>query len=65
MITYLTIGLIQMIMLDLLVDYLERVRQVSDVRKDLGIVSRIVGIIIWPVGLIIFLTAFIKTYFKK
>ena len=65
MITYLTIGLIQMIMLDLLVDYLERVRQVSDVRKDLGIVSRIVGIIIWPVGLIIFLTAFITTYFKK
>jgi hypothetical protein len=54
-----------MIALELLVDYLEHVRGISDVRKDLGLGSRIIGIIIWPIGLIIFLTAFITTYFKK
>jgi hypothetical protein len=65
MITYLSIGLILMIALELLVDYLEKVRGVSDVRKDLKLSGRIIGILIWPIGLIIFLSAFIKTYFKK
>ncbi len=65
MMTYLLIGLILMIALELLVDYLEKVRGVSDVRKDLKLSGRIIGILIWPIGLIIFLSAFIKTYFKK
>tara|TARA_A100001201_G_C3989197_1_gene171058 strand:+ start:228 stop:428 length:201 start_codon:yes stop_codon:yes gene_type:complete len=65
MITYLSIGLLLMIALELLVDYLEKVRGVSDVRKDLKLSGRIIGILIWPIGLIIFLSAFIKTYFKK
>ena len=65
MMTYLLIGLILMIGLELLVDYLEKVRGISDVRKDLKLSGRIIGILIWPIGLIIFLSAFIKTYFKK
>jgi hypothetical protein len=65
MITYFLIGLVLMIALELLVDYLEHVRGISDVRKDLKLSGRIIGILIWPIGLIIFLTAFIKTYFKN
>ena len=65
MMTYLLIGLILMIALELLVDYLEKVRGISDVRKDLKLSGRMIGILIWPIGLIIFLTAFIKTYFKN
>ena len=65
MITYILIGVILMAALDLLVDYLENVRRIYGVRKDLGIGGRIMGILIWPIGLIIFLTAFIKEKFKK
>ena len=35
MMTYFLIGLVLMIALELLVDYLEHVRGISDVRKDL------------------------------
>ena len=65
MITYFLIGLVLMIALELLVDYLEHVRSISDIRKDLKLSGRMIGILIWPIGLIIFLTAFIKTYFKN
>jgi len=63
--TYLFLGTITMVGLELCVDYLDKKVKVPNIRKELGLGGRIMGIIIWPVGLIIFLTALIKTYFKK
>ena len=62
---YLFLGTISMVALELLVDYLDTKIKVPNIRKELGLGGRIMGIIIWPVGLTIFLTAFIKTKFKK
>jgi predicted PurR-regulated permease PerM len=65
MMTYFLIGLVLMIALELLVDYLEHVRGISDVRKDLKLSGRIMCVLIWPIGLLVFLIGFIKTKFKK
>ena len=34
-------------------------------KESWGGMERIICVIIWPVGVIVFFTAFIKTYFKK
>jgi hypothetical protein len=63
--TYLFLGTITMVALELSVDYIENTLKVQDIRREMGVGGRIIGILIWPVGLIIFLTALIKTHFKK
>ena len=64
MMTYFLIGLVLMIALELLVDYLEHVRGISDVRKDLTAGSRFMGILIWPIGMVVFVYNYIQTRYN-
>jgi uncharacterized membrane protein len=61
MITYILIGVVVMIAFELLCDYLQKAMNVR-LTVDLGMAGRLLGIIFWPIYLIIFIVAFIKTY---
>ena len=62
---YILTGVVLMAALDYLVDWMEDSAGMKDIRKDLGLGGRVLGILIWPIGLVIFLTAFINSYFKN
>jgi uncharacterized protein involved in cysteine biosynthesis len=62
--TYLLIGTIFMVFIELLLDRLGDKTNVEKLRKDVGGWSRILGIVLWPLGLMIFLAGYLITTFK-
>jgi hypothetical protein len=62
MITYLLIGVLFMFAIEVFYQWLEKKYNFKDTLK---ISDRVIGIFIWPIGLIFFVWGFITTYFKK
>jgi len=62
MITYLLIGIFFAFLVDLLVDYLNKI---GIQQRHWSNIERVFCMFIWPFGLIVFLISFIKTTFKK
>ena len=52
---YILTGVVLMAALDYLVDWMEDTAGMKDIRIDLGLGGRLLGILIWPIGLVIFL----------
>ena len=63
MITYLLLGLLFALFIDLLTDWLRWIGQGN--YQKLNMQDRILCVLIWPIGLLVFLIGFIKTKFKK
>jgi len=63
--TYLFLGTIYMVAVELLSDHLIKEYKVYDVNRELTLMTRIMGILSWPIGLVVFLIVYFKTKFKK
>ena len=64
-VTYLFIGTIFMVCMELILDRLGNKTNVDQLRKDIGGWSRLLGIVLWPFGLMIFLAGYLITTFKN
>jgi len=66
MITYLLIGTLFAIGIELVMDWLKRIKlwPFKPGTDPFSIPMRITVVLFWPLGLIWFLSGFIKTYFK-
>ncbi len=64
LLTYFFIGTMYMFLIELLADWLIVKRGRNELKKDLTIGSRFMGILIWPIGMVIFIYNFIKAKFK-
>jgi hypothetical protein len=62
MIMYLFIGTVFTFCIDLLTNYLTKIGMPQ---RSLTNQERLMCILIWPIGLIVFLVSFIKTKFEK
>jgi hypothetical protein len=61
--TYFFIGTMYMFFIEILADWLMS-KGTNDLKKDLTAGSRFMGILIWPLGMVIFIYNFIKTKYK-
>lgn len=62
--TYITIGVILAWLAEILANYLERHLKRYDLTNELTWGIRVMGILLWPVCLIVFLVNYIKTRFE-
>ena len=63
-VTYLFIGTIFMVCMELLLDRLCKKCNVDQLRKDIGGWARLLGIALWPLGMMVFLAGYLITTFK-
>jgi len=62
--TYFFIGTTYMFFLEVLADWLANTLKKPKLTDELTLVHRLIVIIIWPMGLVIFLYNFIKTKYR-
>jgi hypothetical protein len=63
--TYLLIGTLYTFLIELLADHLAKEYKLYDLKNELTLMVRVMSILIWPIGMIVFLNGYIKTRFKK
>ena len=51
--------------MELLLDRFDQKANIEQLRKDIGGWSRLLGIVLWPFGLMIFLAGYFVTTFKN
>tara|TARA_R100000458_G_C8133012_1_gene147256 strand:- start:134 stop:337 length:204 start_codon:yes stop_codon:yes gene_type:complete len=61
--TYFFIGTVYMFVIELIADWLMS-KGSADLKKDLTAGSRFMGILIWPIGMVVFVYNYIKTRYK-
>ena len=66
-VTYLFIGTIFMICIELLLDQLGKrhVPNIEQLKEGIGGWSRLIGIVLWPIGIVIFVSGYLTTIFKN
>jgi|9_EtaG_2_1085328.scaffolds.fasta_scaffold05323_3 hypothetical protein len=62
--TYILIGVAYMFFIERLADSLAKTLKKPNLTSDLTIYHRLIGIVIWPLGLVIFLYNFIKAKYR-
>tara|TARA_Y100000592_G_C5273712_1_gene223068 strand:+ start:97 stop:300 length:204 start_codon:yes stop_codon:yes gene_type:complete len=62
--TYILLGVAYMFFIELLADWLAKSLKRPNLASDLTIYHRLFGIIVWPIGLVIFLYNFIKAKYR-